>query len=239
VSPTKKVLSLLVLLGLGLAIFFFTPAASYLKIEHLNEFRGWLKSFGAWTPFFFILAFLVGSIFCFPATPFTLTAGALYGVGWGIMMAVIGSNLAANATFGLSRWTGFGLFACWFSQKARDRIQALLSKSGIEVVFTLRVLPLFPFGVFNYFAGLSPVRWTDYAIGSLLGMFPSTVIYVSLGSAVFEVSWRDPKSWLHPRVWGPLAIAVAFVVGIRWFQRRANPKQVVKAKEDRYGVKQA
>jgi uncharacterized membrane protein YdjX (TVP38/TMEM64 family) len=224
VNRTTQALLVVLCLGAGLSLTLFTPVPSYVGREHVVELRQWLLSFGRWTPVLFVSAFLLATLFGIPATPFTLSAGSLFGVRWGLGYALLASNLAANLAFGISRVMGERIFARWFSRPSLNRIRKLLSQRGIEVVFTLRVLPLIPFVVFNYLAGLSPVRWTDYAIGSLLGMVPSTVIYVTLGSAVFDVNWRDPRSWMDARIWAPLGLATLALVATRWYLSRKGVK---------------
>lgn len=60
-------------------------------------------------------------------------------------------------------------------------INRALSKGSFRVITLLRVSPLFPFSISNYIYGLTQIKFGDYVAGSLIGMLPGTLWYVTVG----------------------------------------------------------
>ena len=129
----------------------------------------------------FIAAYWVVAALALPgALILTLLGGALFGLGLGAVLVALGSSLGALLSFTVVR-----LIA---GQSLRERLAARLATvaRGIEAdggfyVFTLRVMPVFPFFLVNVLVALTPIRaWTFYWV-SVIGMLPATIIYVNAG----------------------------------------------------------
>lgn len=175
-----------------------------LDFEHLSAH---LSSYGAWGPLALIAAYILVSLVLFPATILTLVGGAIYGPWFGTLYVTLGANLGASAAFFLARLFGFG-----FAKKILDRhfpnVEQQIADNGFLWTFTLRLLPVTPFVLFNYAAGLTPVKWVDFMLGSLLGMLPMTFLYVTLGSTLGALATPNKIDWTNPKTWLPFTIAV-------------------------------
>ncbi|KAK9805716.1 hypothetical protein WJX73_001365 [Symbiochloris irregularis] len=129
------------------------------------------------------LLYVLLEIIAVPAIPLTMTAGVIFGVVPGTIVVSAASTAAATIAFLIARYA------------ARDRVQELASgnekfravdkaigKQGFKVVTLLRLSPLLPLALSNYFYGLTSVDLPSYVAASWLGMLPGTIAYVTAGS---------------------------------------------------------
>jgi uncharacterized membrane protein YdjX (TVP38/TMEM64 family) len=117
------------------------------------------------------------------ATMLTLVYGWYFGIVRGVILVSFASTAGATAAFLLSRFLlrdtiqrRFGERLVWFNRA--------LEREGPYFLFTLRLIPAFPFVVINAVMGLTPIRtWTFWWV-SQLGMLAGTIVYVYAGSSV-------------------------------------------------------
>ena len=115
---------------------------------------------------------------------FTVAAGVLFGAAWGLALTITGTALAALAAYGLVRWVGGPLVARHEHRPGFAWVRARLDRSGLLAMVSLRLLPMVPFSVLNYAAGVARVRLVPYLLGTVLGVLPGTIAIVVLGDAV-------------------------------------------------------
>lgn len=182
------------------------------------DLRAWVAGFGAWGPVLYVLLYAIGPVLFFPGSVLTLGAGAIFGTGWGFLIVAIGSNLSANLAFLLARLLGREavgrLLAGSMRLKTFDEGAA---RHGFRLIFFLRLIPAVPFIALNYGAGLSPVRWRDYFLGTLLGMLPGIFAYTFLGGAILDRPWNELL--MNERFWIALAV-FALVAAIPWVHKK-------------------
>ncbi|MFM7568792.1 MAG: TVP38/TMEM64 family protein, partial [Betaproteobacteria bacterium] len=180
----KRVVSVLTIAALAAAGWWLLGGIST-DAESLRSLRSELEDQVYRAPLqsalIFIVAYWVVAALALPgALILTLLGGALFGLGLGVLLVALGSSLGALLSFTVVR-----LIA---GQALRDRLAARLATvaRGIEAdggfyVFTLRVMPVFPFFLVNVLLALTPLRaWTFYWV-SVIGMLPATLIYVNAG----------------------------------------------------------
>lgn len=134
-------------------------------------------------PVVYMVIYTLRPLTFFPAMWLSIAAGSLFGFGHGLVYALIGENLSANTAYALAR----------FFRKRRDdgevknpRIAAFrrrLVRQAFPTVVVLRASFL-PFDLVNYACGLLHVPWLYYMLGSLVGMLPPMITYVSFGATV-------------------------------------------------------
>jgi uncharacterized membrane protein YdjX (TVP38/TMEM64 family) len=187
-----------------------------------------IQGMGALGAAVFVVAYVAAAVLLLPGSLLTLGAGFAYGPVYGTLLVMLASNLGANAAFLLGRTVMRERVSRRIAGDARfSAVDAAVGAQGFRVVLLLRLSPLFPFNLLNYALGLTRVRQRDYALASLLGMFPGTLLYVYLGSLVTNVtqltSGQRPDSGLWGRVlfWGGLAATIAVTVLITRIARRA------------------
>ena len=127
---------------------------------------------------------LVATLLFVPAWIFPLVAGAVFGLGWGVVAALAGALAAALAAFLIARY----LVRKPFERVARrydafEAVNAAVRKDGWKVVALLRMSPVLPSGLKSYLLGLTRVRLADYLGGSAAGLLPGVLLKVYVGSA--------------------------------------------------------
>ncbi len=148
---------------------------------YIPAFADWVDGLGIWGPVVFIFGYAAAVVAFVPASALTLGAGAIFGLGKGVVLVFIGATIGACASFLVSR--NLARRAVQKRVKGDKRFEAIdraVADNGRKIVFLLRLSPIFPFNLLNYALGLTKVRFTDYAL-ACIGMLPGTILYVYLG----------------------------------------------------------
>ena len=130
---------------------------------------------------FFIVYVLVAALSIPGAALMTLIAGAIFGLGQGLLIASFASSIGATLAFLMSRL----LLKDWVQNKFALHLKTInegIEKDGPFFLFTLRLIPLVPFFAINLLMGLMPITaWRFYWV-SQLGMLAVTAVYVNAGA---------------------------------------------------------
>lgn len=205
----KPIILLLLLIG-GVAAYFLTPLRQLLTPSHLmpliqSAHEMW------WVPIVLILIYGIGGMFGLPGSALTLVIGALYGLMPGIFYNVIASNLAAMTGFLTARYLGRGFVERFLKGRWKDFDEGSKTQ-GFRVIFYLRLIPLFPFNGINFGAGLSKIRFTDYALASLVGMIPGTFVYTYFASSLLSgIAGAKEKATFHLVLSTILFVLLSFI----------------------------
>lgn len=202
--------------------------------QWLEAFNEWVGHLGPWGIVIFVAVYVVATVLLLPGSILTLGAGFVFGLGWGLFAVSIGSTLGAALAFLVSRFI------------ARERIEAMargnenfrridkaIGEQGAKLVFLLRLSPLIPFNLSNYFYGLTAVKFWPYVLASWIGMLPGTLLYVYLGTAgraglqaaAGADSGRSPLEWTFLGV--GLAATAVVTIWVTKIARNALRKQDV------------
>lgn len=161
--------------------------------EYLQQMLAALQSFGLWGLAILAASYVIACVLFIPGSILTIGAGflaavlypeqALFALAVGTVAVSAGSVAGACAAFVLGRT----LARDWVADKVsgNPRFRALdeaIGKSGLKMVFLVRLSPAFPFNMLNYMMGLTKVRFRDYLLGSWTGMLPGTILYVYIGT---------------------------------------------------------
>jgi len=173
----KGTLVAVALIGLGVAL-------NQLPVqEWWQGFSGWLESIGPWAPIAFIVGYTLTTIFLIPGSVLTIGAGLLFGVFWGTLWVIIGSNLGACLAFLIGRYTARGWVERKFGNCEKFRqLDDAVEREGWKIVLLTRLSPVFPFVFLNYAFGLTKIPFWQYALCNVAGMFLGTVMWVYLGA---------------------------------------------------------
>ena len=120
------------------------------------------------------------------AAVMTLAGGALFGFWYALLLVSFASSIGATLAFLVSRL----LLRDWVQGKFGRQLRAFnagFAKDGAFYLFSLRLVPIFPFFVINLLMGLLPIRTWRYYWVSQLGMFPATAAYVNAGTRLGEL----------------------------------------------------
>ncbi len=152
---------------------------------------------------YFLLYILVTALSLPGAAVMTLVGGALFGLGWGLLLVSFASTIGATLAFLIARL----LVRDWVQQRYGDRLAAInrgVARDGNFYLFTLRLVPLFPFFLINLLMALTPIKaWSFYWV-SQLGMLAGTVVYVNAGTQLAQL--QSPADIASP------ALILSFVL---------------------------
>lgn len=187
-----KKLPIIALLILLVAAFFGFGLNDYLTLEGIKNSQAQISVLLSEHPlaigFIFMLAYISVTALSLPgAAVMTLAAGAFFGLGWGMLIVSFASSIGATLAFIAARYILRDSVQKRFTQRL-SAINAGVEKEGAFYLFTLRLVPLFPFFMINLLMGLTAMRtWTFYWV-SQLGMLAGTVVYVNAGTQLANIS---------------------------------------------------
>ena len=150
--------------------------------EWISAFTDWVRDFGPWGVVLFMAGYVVAVVCFFPGSMLTITAGLAFGVLWGAAIALTSATLGATLAFLVARYFARG----WVARRTQDSetfraIDAAIGKQDWKVIGLLRLSPLVPFNLSNYFFGVTRARLWAYVAASFVGMMPGAVLYAYLG----------------------------------------------------------
>jgi pyruvate/2-oxoglutarate dehydrogenase complex dihydrolipoamide dehydrogenase (E3) component/uncharacterized membrane protein YdjX (TVP38/TMEM64 family) len=135
----------------------------------------------------FLLLYVVVTALSLPgAVIMTLAAGTLFGLFWGTVIVSFASSIGATLAFLVSRY----LLRDWVQAKFGSRLKAFnegVEKDGAFYLFTLRLVPVFPFFLINLLMGLTALRAFTFYWVSQVGMLVGTVVYVNAGTQLGQL----------------------------------------------------
>ena len=185
----RNILLIIVLLAIG--GFFYFDAGQYLSLDFFNSQKQAISEYQQAQPLFVALVYFVIYVavtaFSLPgAAVMTLVGGALFGLGWGLLIVSFASTIGASLAFLIAR----GLLRDWVQQRFASHLTAInqgVEKEGEFYLFTLRLVPVFPFFVINLAMALTPIRlWPFYWV-SQIGMLAGTAVYVNAGTQLAQL----------------------------------------------------
>lgn len=133
----------------------------------------------------FMLAYAVVAAFAAPVSPLAYGAGAVFGFAAGTIWVWVGSMLGAAAGYWLARgaWAKAATRLLGHYQK---KLEGLKHGSAFLTTFRLQLLPIVPFGIFNYAAGATRLPFFAYLAGTALGIIPGSLAAVYVGREIAE-----------------------------------------------------
>lgn len=157
----------------------------------------------------------------FPGGALTLAGGALFGFGLGSLLNWTGAVLGAFTAYGFARLVGGHAVETLLGRHASMLRQLRDGDGGrgFRAILRLRLIPLVPFNVLNIACGVAGVPFRSYALATVLGIIPGTVIYTYFADAVIGgVAGARRHALLNGLIAGGLLLALSFVPAIvkRW-----------------------
>lgn len=146
----------------------------------LERIREAVQRGGPAAPIAFVALYVLVVALMVPATPVTLAGGALFGTALGFALSLTGATLGATLAFLLGRRLGREQVEGLAGRRARE-LDAHLARSGFVSVLVVRLVPIFPYGLVSYGAGLTGVRARAYVPATVLGTIPAALAYSAVG----------------------------------------------------------
>jgi uncharacterized membrane protein YdjX (TVP38/TMEM64 family) len=224
-------LLLLLLIVFAIGAFFYFDLQQFLTLDMLKSKQAELLD--TWsthpvrvTAIFGLIYIAVTGLSLPGAVILTLAGGAIFGLLWGTVIVSFASTIGATLAFLAARF----LFRDSVMNRFGDRLTAInqgIAKEGAFYLFTLRLVPLFPFFIINLVMGLTTIKTTTFYWVSQLGMLAGTIVYVYAGTQLGKIdSLADIVS--------PGLLAAFVMLGIFPFLAKALVNRIQQYKESEH-----
>lgn len=164
---------------------YLTLAYAQSQLDTLREFsdQNFVLTAGA----YFVIYVVVTALSLPGAAIMTLLGGAIFGLGWGLLLVSFASSVGATLAFLVSRL----LLRDWVQNRFGKSLKTInkgVERDGAFYLFSLRLVPVFPFFLINLVMGLTPIKTVTFYWVSQVGMLLGTAVYVNAGVELGELS---------------------------------------------------
>ena len=212
-------------LGAAVVALFATMRLLPLQ-EWLTSFERWIQGMGPAGMVLYAAVYVVAVVLFVPGLPLTLGAGFLFGFWRALVLVSIASTAAAALAFLIARYLARDAVERMAKKNSKfAAIDRAIGKEGWKVVALLRLSPLVPYSLSNYFYGLTSVRFGHYLATSWAAMLPATVLYVYLGAAGRTIGEKMVRS---PWEWALLAVGLAATAAVTVILTRVAKRELAK-----------
>jgi uncharacterized membrane protein YdjX (TVP38/TMEM64 family) len=197
----------------GLVVITLSLLSAILPVrEWLRDFVGWVQQLGPIGVIIFIFAYALATVLFLPGWIFTVSAGLIYGILKGTLVALCGALIGAALAFLVARYLLRQNIQELTQKNPRfAAIDEAIGKNGWKIVGLLRLSPLIPFNLSNYFYGITSISFGAYMLVSAVGMIPGTLLYAYLG-AIGQIGISGGAS--QPNKWQHVLLAIGLIATI-------------------------
>ncbi|WP_117233236.1 TVP38/TMEM64 family protein [Vibrio maerlii] len=162
----------------------------------------------------YFLAYVAVTAFSIPgAAVVTLLGAALFGFWTSLLLVSFASTIGATIAFLSSRY----LLRDWVQGKFGNKLATInqgVEKDGSFYLFSLRLIPVFPFFLINLLMGLTPIKASRFYLVSQIGMLPGTAVYLNAGTQLAEID--SLSGIVSPAVLASFALLGLFPIIAKW-----------------------
>lgn len=218
----KWVALVVVLIAISVAVALL-PVKDWVK-----GFSDWVRTLGALGVVVFIGAYALATVLFLPGWIFTVAAGLVYGVAGGTAVALTGAIIGSTLAFLCGRYlVRIRVEAATKGNQRFAAIDQAVGEQGWKIVGLLRLSPIVPFNLSNYFYGVTAVGFWPYVLASAVGMLPGTLLYAYLGGA--GKAGLGGEGGQSPLKWVFLGIGLVATVVVTIIVSRAARKALEKS----------
>ena len=210
----SKILALIVLVAVIAGGVIYFDLTSYMNLETLKskqrELSQYIEDNLLMSSVYYFAAYTIATAVSIPgALILTLAGGALFGLLHGLILVSFASTCGATLAFLASRFFLKEMIQSKFSSSLKS-VNEGIQKEGGFYLFTLRLVPLFPFFLINLVMGLTPMKAFTFFWISQLGMLPGTFVYVNAGTQISKID--SLQGILSPTLWLSFALLGIFPI---------------------------
>jgi len=210
--------------------FFVFDLAQYLDFHYLKSRQALLSEQLHASPVLTVLVYFlvyvaVTGLSVPGATILTLIGGAIFGLVWGTVIISFASTVGATVAFLASRF----LFRDAVQRRFGERLTTInrgMEKDGVFYLFTLRLVPIFPFFIINLVMGLTRLRTRTFYWVSQVGMLPATIVYVNAGTELGQL--ESTRGLLSPGLLLAFVLLGLFPLAAKWFVNAARRRHALR-----------
>jgi pyruvate/2-oxoglutarate dehydrogenase complex dihydrolipoamide dehydrogenase (E3) component/uncharacterized membrane protein YdjX (TVP38/TMEM64 family) len=206
--------ALVVLIALIIGAYFVLDGQQYLSLELFQQY--YQQQPLIFALIYFVIYVLATSLSLPGAALLTIMGGMIFGLWVGVLLVSFASTLGATAAFLMSRF----VLRDWVQAKFSNYLTAVnagVEKDGALYLFSLRLIPLFPFWIINLVMGLMPIKVRTYYWVSQLGMLAGTFVFVNAGASLGAIDELSTAGILTPKVLLSFALLAVFPFIARYF----------------------
>ena len=209
---SKKKLVIVALIVALIVAFFAFDLGRFLSLDYIKSRQAEFTALAADKPLlvggtFFAVYVAVCALSLPGAAIMTLAAGAIFGLGWGTLIVSFASAIGATLALLVSRYILRDSVQSKFGARLAD-LDKGIEREGAFYLFTLRLVPIFPFFIINLLMGLTKMKaWTFYWV-SQIGMLAGTLVYVNAGTQLAKID--SLKGILSPGLIGSFVLLGVF-----------------------------
>lgn len=182
---TKKILIIVSVIAF-IALIYFFDKYNFFKDYSPTQIKEYINSFGLLAPLVYLIILTILPLVLFPDSVIVIAGGMLFGLVNGSILTVIGSFLGATLSFYISRIFGRRVIEK-FIKKDMVNLDEYSKKKGFVIILLLRLIPIFPFKIVSYSAGLSNIKFKDFTLATVIGSMPGIIVYTNLGDKTNEI----------------------------------------------------
>jgi dihydrolipoamide dehydrogenase len=186
-----KKLTLVAIIALIIFAFISNDLGSYLTLESIKSHQSDLDQYYQQNPiqtvvYYFVIYVIITALSLPGAAIMTLVGGVVFGNVIGLITVSFASTIGATCAFLVSRY----LLRSWVEERFGSKLQSInegVEREGAFYLFTLRLVPLFPFFMINLLMGLTRMKTLVFFIVSQIGMLAGTFVYVNAGTQIAQI----------------------------------------------------
>jgi pyruvate/2-oxoglutarate dehydrogenase complex dihydrolipoamide dehydrogenase (E3) component/uncharacterized membrane protein YdjX (TVP38/TMEM64 family) len=188
---SKARLALVAIIAILIVAFFALDLRTYFTLEFFKSQQAAIDTYVQSNPLqaglaFFLIYVTVTGLSLPGAALMTLAGGAVFGLLWGTVIVSFASAIGATLAFLASRFLFRDTIQARFGNNLKA-VNAGIEKDGALYLFTLRLVPAFPFFVINLVMGLTPIKTRTFYWVSQVGMLAGTLVYVNAGTQIAKI----------------------------------------------------
>ncbi|MCK8064043.1 MULTISPECIES: TVP38/TMEM64 family protein [Vibrio] len=219
----KKLILGLILVAI--IIFLGVNFSQYLTLENAKAQQEALTTYidqnFVFSAAIYFFAYIAITAFSIPgAAVVTLLGAALFGFWTSLLLVSFASTMGATLAFLSSRY----LLRDWVQNKFGNKLIAInqgVEKDGAFYLFSLRLIPVFPFFLINLLMGLTPMSVSRFYLTSQVGMLPGTAVYLNAGTQLATI--ESLSGIISPAVLASFALLGLFPIITKWVMNKVRP----------------
>ncbi|KGO14422.1 membrane protein [Clostridium botulinum] len=228
----KNIIVAIIFIVLLAFLAYFLRNTILAKDINAVSIKEYINSYGAIAPIIYIILFTLVPLTLFPDSILAIAGGMAFGMVEGSIYTIIGVICGASLSFYIARLLGRTVVEKLIRGKGKW-FEDGVEKNGFLVVFILRLIPLVPFDIISYGAGLSKIKFKDFILATMVGIIPGILVFINLGDKVLNIK---SKQFVISVVLLVLLCLVSFIMKKRLSFNKLQ-KDIIK-KGDSYGSKE-
>jgi len=203
------------LVSFGLLVYAYFSQYDTFNSENLQSF---VDGFGPWSLAVYVAIYLIGSPIPMLSTVFSAAGGLIFGPVAGPFIVILTATISSLIPFMLARSLGREWVEARLQGKnLEDVYKQSEGGKGFTFILLMRLVPVIPWEIQNYIAGLTKISVVTFLLATILGILPLSTSLVLLGASA-----REPGSWQFYAAIGLTVVVMLIPILIMAIRRRRN-----------------